>query len=206
MDCFALMDEPRRPWLDNDALKSRFLAISAEVHPDRFHSLPEPVRLEATRKYADLNTAYQTLREPRLRLQHLLEIERGHPPRDIQRIPPGTMDLFVAVGEACREVDAFVARREASASAMVKARLFPEGLDWTERLNHLQQDIRAKAAVLEEELRQLNETWTRAPAPGSRERADSLPLERLEEIYRGLSYVNRWTGQLQERLVRLAAD
>ena len=34
-DCFALLGEPRCPWLDAEALKSRFLVLSAEAHPDR---------------------------------------------------------------------------------------------------------------------------------------------------------------------------
>ena len=31
-----------------------------------------------------------------------------------------------------------------------------------------------------------------------------LPLDRLEQIYRALSYVGRWTEQIQERAVQLA--
>jgi hypothetical protein len=37
-DCFALLNEPRRPWLDSEALKQRFVSLSAELHPDRTHS------------------------------------------------------------------------------------------------------------------------------------------------------------------------
>ena len=37
-DAFALLSEPRRPWLDAEALKARFLPLSAAVHPDRVHS------------------------------------------------------------------------------------------------------------------------------------------------------------------------
>jgi hypothetical protein len=31
-----------------------------------------------------------------------------------------------------------------------------------------------------------------------------LPLERLEQLYRAMSYVARWTEQVQERIVQLA--
>jgi hypothetical protein len=31
-----------------------------------------------------------------------------------------------------------------------------------------------------------------------------LPLERLEQIYRAMSYVSRWMAQIQERVVQLA--
>ena len=32
-DAFALLAEPRRLWLDADALKARFLPLSTAVHP-----------------------------------------------------------------------------------------------------------------------------------------------------------------------------
>jgi DnaJ-domain-containing protein 1 len=204
MDCFALLDEQRRPWIDLEALKSRFLRSSAEVHPDRFHGASEPERVAAQHRYTDLNTAYLTLREPRSRLLHLLELEAGQRPADIQRIPPGTMDIFVAVGEACRSVDAFLAERQAVQSPMLKVRLFQQGLDWTDRLKSLQQRVQQQATALDEELRTLNQAWLSAAAVGSPERVAGLPLGRLEEIYRVLSYVSRWTGQIQERLAQLA--
>jgi hypothetical protein len=34
-DAFALLNEPRRPWLEAEALKQKFLALSSAVHPDR---------------------------------------------------------------------------------------------------------------------------------------------------------------------------
>src|SRR5688500_7123106 len=110
-DYFALLKEPRHPWLDPDALKQKFLPLSAEVHPDRVHNAVGAERDTANRTYAELNAAYNVLREPRDRLIHLLELELGQKPRDIQKIPPGTMDLFVEVGQTCRDADAFLAER-----------------------------------------------------------------------------------------------
>ncbi len=74
-DYFALLDEPRRPWLEPDSLKARFLALSAQVHPDRLHNAPEAQKQAANEQYAELNSAYRCLREPKERLQHLLELE-----------------------------------------------------------------------------------------------------------------------------------
>ncbi len=34
-DYFALLNEPRRPWLEPETLKSKFLALAAEAHPDK---------------------------------------------------------------------------------------------------------------------------------------------------------------------------
>lgn len=203
-DAFALLDEPRRPALDPEALKSRFLALSAQVHPDRLHGAPEAERAEANARYAELNAAYQRLKEPRDRLLHLYELESGGPPRDIQRIPPGTMDLFVEVGEKCRDCDAFLAGRTETASPMLKLKAFQAGMAWTESMMELQQRVNGRRDALAAELAAMNDVWAAAPAVGEPGRAAALPLERLEQVYRTLSYVARWTEQLQERLVRLA--
>jgi DnaJ-domain-containing protein 1 len=203
-DAFALLSESRRPWLDTDALKARFLPLSAEVHPDRVHSASEAEKAAANTRYAELNAAYNTLREPRDRLLHLLELEAGGKPKDVQRIPPGTMDLFVEVGQSCRDADEFLKRKSTAESPMLKLRLMQEGLDWLDRLQGLQGRVNAKRDELVAELQQLNAVWAAAPAPSSPERVGALPLERLEQLYRAMSYVARWTEQVQERIVQLA--
>jgi curved DNA-binding protein CbpA len=203
-DAFALLSEPRRPWLDAEALKARFLPLSAAVHPDRVHSASEAEKAAANTRYAELNAAYNALREPRDRLLHLLELEAGGKPKDVQRIPPGTMDLFVEVGQTCRDTDEFLKQKSASDSPMVKLRLMQEGLDWLDRLQALQGRVNAKRDELTAELRQMNGAWEAAPAIGIPERANALPLDRLEQVYRAMSYVARWAEQVQERVVQLA--
>ena len=203
-DNFALLDEPRRPWLDADALKTRFHKRSTAVHPDRFHNAPEAEKAAASQRYSELNTAYQCLSEPKDRLLHLLTLELGAKPKDVQRIPPGTMDLFVEVGQLCRDADAFLAERAKATSPMLKVQLFQRGLEWTDRLTALQQTVNAKRDTLFTELESMNPVWSEAPAIGLPDRVVALPLERLEQIYRVLSYVSRWTEQIQERVVQLA--
>ena len=204
IDSFTLLKEPRRPWLDAEALKQKFLALSSNVHPDRVHSATEAEKQAANARYAELNAAHNTLREPRSRLLHLLELETGSKPSDIQRIPPGTMDLFVEVGQLCRDVDAFLAQRANVTSPLIKVQMFERGVEGTDKLQSLQQRINAKRDELIHELQQMNAIWESAPPIGSPERAAALPLERLEQIYRVFSYIARWTEQVQERAVQLA--
>ena len=203
-DYFALLDEPRRPWLDPAALKARFFQRSTAVHPDRFHNAPEAEKSRAGQCYAELNAAYQCLSEPKDRLQHLLTLELGAKPKDMQRIPPGTMDLFMEVGQLCRDADAFLAQRAGVTSPLLKVQFFQRGMEWTDKLNALQQTVNAKRDALGAELQSMNGAWETAPAAGLPERAAALPLERLEQIYRVFSYVSRWTEQIQERTVQLA--
>lgn len=203
-DYFALLDEPRRPALDVDALKERFLKLSSEVHPDRYHHAAEGERQAANERYAELNAAFQCLRSPKDRLLHLYELETGERPKDIQRIPPGTMDLFVEVGQLCRDVDTFLAERGKAESPMLKVQMFAKGLEWVDKMQQVQAHVNAKRDTLLAELQTLNAAWEKAPPVGDPVRPTVLPLERLEQIYRILSYINRWSGQLQERLVQLS--
>jgi DnaJ-domain-containing protein 1 len=196
-DHFALLNEPRRPWVDAAELKAKFLALSAEVHPDRVHNAPETERLAATQRYSDLNAAYNCLREPRTRLQHLLELELGAKPNDIQRIPPGTMDEFFEVGQLCRQVDAFLAEKNRVTSPMLKVQLFEQSQEWTDKLNALQQKINARREIVISELQAMNPLWE----SGSNRKPS---LERLEELYRLFSYLSRWSEQIQERIVQLS--
>jgi curved DNA-binding protein CbpA len=205
VDCFALLEQPRQPALDLVALEAHFLALARDLHPDRLHAASEADRQSASQRYADLNRARQILREIPSRLLHLLELETGNRPPDIQRIPPGTMDLFVEVGEACRDTDAFLARRTAADAPILKVKLFQEGLQQVERLQALQRRIHDQSAALQSHLPSLSQAWTQAPPPGSPQRPSLLPLARLEELYRAFSYIARWTAQIQERIAHLAA-
>lgn len=203
-DAFALLGEPRLPYLDPEGLKERFLRLSGPFHPDRVHNASESERAEANRRFAELNAAHHALREPRDRLLHLLELESGAPPRDIQKIPPGTMDLFVEIGQACREADEFLQKRTETTSPMLKLKQMQSTLAWADRLGGLQRSVKARETELIDELKKLNGVWEAAPAVGDPARAASLPLERLEQVYRAMSYTARWTEQLQERFVRFA--
>src|SRR5436309_5157524 len=102
-DYFALLGEPRRPWLDPEKLKAKFLALSAEIHPDRFHSAPAAEKQATHERFPRLNAAYQVLREPKDRLRHLLELELSAKPAEVQQTSPGAMELFMEVGRLCRE-------------------------------------------------------------------------------------------------------
>jgi DnaJ-domain-containing protein 1 len=204
-DCFALLAEPRRPWLDLERLKQTFLARSADAHPDRVHSSASAAEREqyATRS-AELNTAYNRLREPRERLAHLLELELNHRPANIQAVPASAMDQFFAVGQLCREADQFIAARAQITSPLLKVEAFTTAMTISDRVTALQRTLEKELATLEAALKSLNDAWLSAPPVGSPGRAAQLPLERLEELFRSISYLARCRAQLQERFVQLS--
>ena len=198
-DNFALLNEPRRPWLDADLLKQKFFALSANFHPDRIHSASEADKLAATKKFTELNAAFNCLAESKSRLLHLLELELGTKPKDIQTIPTTLADLFAEVANTCRSADIFLAEKNEATSPLVQVQLFERGQDWVEKLNGLQWKLNELREKLTDELKSLDAQWISADAALRREM-----LPKLEEPYRLFSYFNSWNNRIQERMVQLS--
>lgn len=198
-DYFALLDEPRRPWLDTEALQKKFLARSADLHPDKSHTANDAEKSSAAETFAELNAAYHCLREPKLRLLHLLELELGAKPKDVQPIPPALADLFAEVATACRSIDAFLAEKSRTTSPLLQVQLFEQAQGWRERLQPLQMRLGTLHEMLISELKSLDAAWLGAETA---DRKRLLPG--LEELYRRFGYCNRWRGQIQERMVQLS--
>lgn len=196
-DFFALLDEPRRPWLEPEPLKEKFLALSATVHPDRVHNLGEAERAAAQERYTEINAAYNCLREPKDRVHHLLQLELGALPKDVQRIPAELMDLSLEIGQKCREADALLAERARATSPLLQVKFFERGQEFADKLQAMRQRVNALNEQLIGKLKVTDAAWQSGDP-----RAALLP--QLEEIYRLFSYFSRWNGQLQERAVRFS--
>ncbi len=194
-DNYLLLKEPRRLWLEADLLKTKFFALSSEVHPDRIHNAPESEKLAATQRYSELNAAYQCLREPRSRIRHLLELELGAKPSDLTDIPDELMNLFLAVGKKFRDVDTFLAEKAKATSPMVQVQLFESGMERVDQLNNLTRNIFSLRETLLEELKSLDTVW---------QSGKSHQMDRLLNIWRLLSFYERWLAQIQERTVQLS--
>ena len=198
-DNFALLNEPRRPWLDADLLKQKFLALASDAHPDRVHGASQSEKTEITRRYTQLNVAYHCLAEPKSRLLHLLELELGAKPKDIQQIPTALADLFAEVATTCNRADGFLAEKSRATSPLLQVQFLERGQDWVEQLNALKKRLGELRGKLEDDLKSLDEKWMSQEAVSRRE-----ILPELEELYRLFSYFNRWNGQIQERVVQLS--
>jgi curved DNA-binding protein CbpA len=200
-DNFALLEEARRPWLDPDELKNKFLTLSAQAHPDRVHQADCAAREVAHQRYAALNAAYQCLRDPKQRLGHLLELELGAKPGDVQQVPQDLVDLFAEVGPLCRQVDEFLAENAKVTSPLLRVQGFERSQQWSEQLTELQVRVQARYDQALAEVKSIDGQWPEVSLGDAGGR--SLALERLEGIYRLLGYFGRWLSQLQERNHRL---
>jgi DnaJ-domain-containing protein 1 len=199
-DYFVLFNEPRRPWLELEALKAKFLARAAEAHPDKQHKVGEAEKLKASRRYAELNAAYHCLTEPKLRLLHLLELELGAKPKDVQSIPLTLADLFAEVATLCLNAGEFLAEKAKATSPLLQVQLFERAQEWVEPLRAMQTRLARLYDQLIQELKSVDRLWTSQTQPGGQ----TALLSRLEELYRLFGYFNRWNSQIQELIVQLS--
>lgn len=229
-DHFATLGEPRRPWLDAEALKARFHRLTVEFHPDvagageamenkekrGSENRPpagarraegagmggEKRKQEGMPDFSALNVAYQTLRDPRTRLRHLLELEA---PALIARqrtaaAPAAVAALFAGMGAKKQALDAFLKKRAAAGSSLEKALLMAEQLE-------LQEMLEEWLAVLETERERwvkgipaLDAAWMADPA---RKVAPGELASQIAETVQTLGFLDKWSAQIREGLVRL---
>lgn len=74
-DYFALLSQPRQFNLDLTALESAYFSAQRQYHPDRFAGKLPADRMAATQRSADINKAYETLKNPLKRAQYLLHLQ-----------------------------------------------------------------------------------------------------------------------------------
>lgn len=200
-DYFALLDEPRRLWLDPEQLKSKFLTRSATAHPDKLHGATPAERDAASRSFAELNAAFHCLRDPKERLRHLLELELGATPKQVQEIPAGLTDLFTEIAGFRREVNALLTEAARVQSPLLRVQVFERAQAWIDRLRGVQQRLAEHQAKLDQELQARNAEWVRSETdPVQR----GVLLQRVEQIHQQLSFYTRWSAQLQETIVQLS--
>lgn len=71
---FAIFNLPISFEVDNNTLAHQYRELQRTIHPDKFADAPEQERLLALQHAAQINTAYQTLKNPLSRAQYLLHL------------------------------------------------------------------------------------------------------------------------------------
>ncbi|MGR5207750.1 co-chaperone HscB [Vibrio sp. PNB23_22_7] len=72
MNHFELFGLPSQFTLDGSLLSSQFLELQKRFHPDNFATASERDRLMAVQKAAQINDAYQVLKQPISRAEYIL--------------------------------------------------------------------------------------------------------------------------------------
>ncbi|HMO64997.1 MAG TPA: hypothetical protein PKE47_07220, partial [Verrucomicrobiota bacterium] len=120
-------------------------------------------------------------------------------------VPADVTALFTDLAALLREADQHQARLAATTSLLVRAGRFGEGLELTARVQAAVAGVQAATAAAETALKELNPAWAAADGLAGEARRAALPLAALEGAFRQLAFLDRWTGQLRERLTDLAA-
>jgi DnaJ-domain-containing protein 1 len=190
---FSTFGESQRPWLNEEALKRKFLELSTERHPDK--AAGAEAKAAAEGEFSELNQAYNTLRSTRARLLHLFELEGLPKPEHMQDVPPDVIEFFPIVAEITRNTDALLKERAAADSPMLRIQFAGRALDRTDKIQAVQARIRDTISNTERRVQELDGAW-------EKDRAAIVP--KLQRAAATLGFLERWNAQLQERLIALA--
>jgi curved DNA-binding protein CbpA len=189
IDYFALLDQPRAPWLDPAGLKEAYHRKTLQSHPDA-------ATTGATDSgFAELNEAYQVLQDPKRRLYHLLELEGHAPSPAAQTVPQELHDLFPAIGAVTQRASLLLEKITAASSALNRSLLKPQILEVQKETNELREKIQDLSDAALAQLRQVNSRWTKNPAD---------EMAALSNLYFAFAYLTRWSAQLDEIAFQLS--
>ena len=130
IDYFALLDQPRAPWLDPDKLKDSYHQKTLRAHPDAQASRAAAGVTDAT--FTNLNEAYQVLQDPKRRLHHLLSLEGAAPSSTDQTVPKQLDDLFPRVGALAQQARLLLGKLGATSNALSRSLLKPQIMELQE--------------------------------------------------------------------------
>lgn len=189
IDYFALLEQPRRPWFDENALREKFHSLARAAHPDRQSSA------SPDSDFASLSEAFRVLSDPKLRLQHLLKLEQNTAASDENVLPKALEDLFPSMTAIIRTADDLLKRTQATTNALSRS-LFKSELLTIQ--NRIAQSLAKLSELYEQsmsELRALDESWTTVPSPD---------FSQLRQLYLKISYLSRWITQLEEKKLQFS--
>lgn len=177
-DHFAVLGLPRAAWVDAEDLKARFHKLSAERHPDSAGGDGEA--------FAELNAAWQALREPAGCLRHFLELQHPDALASAGQTPPELADLFLDIAAFRQAAQKFAVKFLTASSPLTKAVLEPERIALRTRLRALAADVETRAADCVVALR-----------------SAGLGPEQLATLLASLVFLAKWTSQIAELRLNL---
>ena len=188
-DFFALLNQPRQPLLSPEAVKQRYHQLTRDSHPD-LHIFPDGG------KFAEINEAYRILSDPKLRIQHLLELEGLVASTATNRVPPPDLqELFLQIGMLSQRVQRFFAGIAGASSALGLSLVKNEATKLRPEMERSLDDLSCAQQKCESELRELNDLWIQDRAAAAAQ---------LQTLHDRMSYLSRWQSQLKEFQFQLA--
>ena len=179
-DYFALLDQPRAPWLDPAALKEAYHRKTLQTHPDSATAGHE-------NDFAELNAAYQTLQEPKQRLHHLLALLGGAPASTTQ-IPAELQELFLQIGGLNQRVTQLLEKMRAASNPLSRSLLKAEVVNAQTDVGVVRDKVKTLNDAASEQLQQIN----------------ARQIGEMAALYQRFAYLGRWSEQLDEMAFQLS--
>jgi curved DNA-binding protein CbpA len=186
-DYFALLEQPRAPWLDPVVLKDAFHRKTLRTHPDS-------ATAQQKNDFAELNAAYQTLQDPKRRLHHLLSLENRTPAAN-QTVPAELQELFLDLGALKQRADSLLEKKRAASNALSASLVKPEALALRREVIAWREKIRVLMDSANQELREINSRW---------QSNHDAEISSLSNLYLTFAYLGRWSEQLDEIAFQLS--
>ena len=191
-DYFALLDQPRRPWLDPEKLRHAFHQKTLREHPDAQASASDAAYVEA--EFAQINDAHQTLQDPKLRLQHLLALEGHTLSSRFDAVPKEIGDLFPAIASVTQDASRIAEKASGTTSALSRSLLTPEIVQLRTTIETLLETLAGLHAAADGELQRISAGFVEG---------DEETIAALHRLYVRYSYLRRWMAQLEEHRTQL---
>ena len=103
---FGLFGLPQTYAIDPQELGRRYLAISRNIHPDKFVTADAPMQAFALRASSAVNRAYAVLNDPRHRAEYLLETADGPSAAQDKRVPADFLSRVMMLREEINDAKA----------------------------------------------------------------------------------------------------
>jgi curved DNA-binding protein CbpA len=189
-DHFAVLGQPRRPWLDPEQLKHEYQRLTFAGHPDR--------QTDAAANKPDFGAvtdAYRVLSNPKLRLQHLLALEKEPSDRENSALSADLADTFMETAALIASVDDLLKRKRQSTTALALSLLKADIVRLTGRTESQLKLLRESYGHALGELKRIDERWEKDPEA---KRAARKLADRF-------GFLERWIAQLEEKQFALSS-
>jgi curved DNA-binding protein CbpA len=186
-DFFALFAQPRQPWLEPNILKEKHHELTRRAHPDVHGE-------DVAGKFAEINEAYRILSEPRLRIQHLLQLEGQVSPKQDRSLPADLQELFLQIGTLSQASQRIFAQTGDASTLLARSLTKRQLLPLQEQTEELLEQLSRLYDECLAELRNSNDMWNKKQEA----------VSRLQRLHDRMAYLSRWIAQLKEMKLQLA--
>lgn len=161
VDYFELLGIERRYDVDLEKLRRNFLALNRRIHPDFFSTEDNDVQSASMRIAAQINSAYETLRDPIQRAEYILHICGGPSSSEDKSVPAELLGTVMVLRD---EIDEAKQANDQVTLKSLRERIETRQHEVMERIRALASRVCETAGQIEQaELRKqlnANQYWT----------------------------------------------